>query len=113
MADVNKMIFEGMVDEADVGKLEEGMPLSISIGALPDQRFGGVLNFISPSGVENNGIVEFEIKADVNLIDDVFLSENNSSNDDVILSVVINVLYFNYSILRFDVYVIFFLSYFM
>lgn len=102
MADVNQMIFEGMVDEADVGKLEEGMPLSISIGALPDQRFEGVLNFISPSGVENNGIVEFEIKADVNLKDDVFLRANYSANAEVILSEAKNVLTLESAHIRYD-----------
>lgn len=86
MADVKQMIFEGKVDEADVGKLEEGMPLTISIGALPDEKFEGILNFISPSGVETNGIVEFEIKADVNLKENVFLRANYSANAEVILS---------------------------
>lgn len=86
MADVNQMIFEGKVDEADVGKLAEQMPIVISIGALPDEKFNGILNYISPSGVETNGIVEFEIKADVNLKDNVFLRANYSANAEVILS---------------------------
>lgn len=86
MADINQMIFEGKVDEADVGKLKEGMPLTISIGALPDEKFNGVLNFISPSGVETNGIVEFEIKADVNLKEDIFLRANYSANAEVNLA---------------------------
>src|SRR5690625_5810789 len=78
------------------------MPLSISIGALPDQRFEGVLNFISPSGVENNGIVEFEIKADVNLKDDVFLRANYSANAEVILSEAKNVLTLESAHIRYD-----------
>lgn len=85
MADVSQMIFEGKVDEADVGKLKEGMPLKVTIGALPDEVFEGVLNFISPSGEETNGIVQFEIKADVNLKQDVFLRANYSANAEVIL----------------------------
>lgn len=90
MADINQMIFEGKVDEADVGKLKEGMSLTISIGALPDEKFKGELNFISPSGVETNGIVEFEIKADVNLKEDVFLRANYSANAEVNLAEVKN-----------------------
>lgn len=86
MADVKQMIFEGKADEADVGKLKEGMPITVTIGALPDEKFEGVLNFISPSGEENNGIVQFEIKADVKLKDNVFLRANYSANAEVTLS---------------------------
>lgn len=86
MADVKQMIFEGNADEADVGKLKEGMPISVTIGALPDEKFEGVLSFISPSGEENNGIVQFEIKADVKLKEDIFLRANYSANAEVILS---------------------------
>lgn len=86
MADVNQMIFEGNVDEADVGKLQEGMKLSITIGALPDETFEGILNYISPSGVDTSGIVQFEIKADVNLKQDIFLRANYSANAEIILS---------------------------
>src|SRR5690554_1171072 len=62
MADVKQMIFEGNADEADVGKLKEGMPIAVTIGALPDEKFEGILSFISPSGADNSGIVQFEIK---------------------------------------------------
>lgn len=86
MADVNQMIFEGNVDEADVGKLKEGMPIVVTIGALPDEKFDGTLNFISPSGVETNGVVEFEIKADIALKKDIFLRANYSANAEVMLA---------------------------
>lgn len=102
MADVNQMIFEGNVDEADVGKLKEGMALKIMIGALPDENFIGNLNYISPSGVETNGIVQFEIKADVNLKEDVFLRANYSANAEVILSEVNNVLAIESAHIRYD-----------
>ncbi len=65
IADVNKMIFEGKVDEAEAGKLKEGMPIKISIGALPDSKLNGNLFFIAPKGSEENGAVQFEIKANV------------------------------------------------
>ena len=79
------------MDEADVGKLKEGMKLTITIGALPDEQFEGVLNYISPSGVDASGIVQFEIKADVNLKEDIFLRANYSANAEVILSEAKNV----------------------
>lgn len=102
MADVKQMIFEGKVDEADVGKLKENMPLTITIGALPDDKFSGILNFISPSGVETNGIVEFEIKADVTLKDDIFLRANYSANAEVNLAEAKNVLTLESAHIRYD-----------
>ena len=102
MADVSQMIFEGNVDEADVGKLNESMPLIVTIGALPDEKFEGILNYISPLGVETNGIVQFEIKADVNLKDDIFLRANYSANAEIILAEAKNVVSIETAHLQFD-----------
>lgn len=102
MADVNDMIFEGNVDEADVGKLKEGMALTITIGALPDEEFKGILNYISPSGVDTSGIVQFEIKANVDLKEDIFLRANYSANAEVILSEAKNVLAIESAHIQFD-----------
>lgn len=102
MADVSQMIFEGNVDEADVGKLKEGMKMTITIGALPDEQFEGVLNYISPSGVDTSGIVQFEIKADVNLKDDVFLRANYSANAEVMLSEAKNVVALESAHIQYD-----------
>lgn len=102
MADVSQMIFEGNVDEADVGKLKEGMPLSISIGALPDEKFEGILNYISPSGVDTSGIVQFEIKADVNLKKNIFLRANYSANAEIVLSEAKNVLALESAHIQYD-----------
>lgn len=102
LADVNQMIFEGNVDEADVGKLKEGMPLVVTIGALPDEKFEGILNYISPSGVDTNGIVQFEIKADVNLKEDIFLRANYSANAEIILAEAKNTLALESAHIQYD-----------
>jgi len=49
IADMSDMIFEGHVDESEVGKLEEGMPVRITVGALDEQSFEGKLEYIAPS----------------------------------------------------------------
>ncbi|MDD3457936.1 MAG: efflux RND transporter periplasmic adaptor subunit [Weeksellaceae bacterium] len=102
MADVKQMIFEGNADEADVGKLKEGMPIAVTIGALPDEKFEGILSFISPSGADNSGIVQFEIKADVQLKEDIFLRANYSANAEVILSEAKDALAIETAHVRFD-----------
>src|SRR5210317_1123036 len=44
IADVDKMIFEGKVDESEVGKIREDLPLEITVGALEDKVFPAVLD---------------------------------------------------------------------
>ncbi|MFA5619045.1 MAG: efflux RND transporter periplasmic adaptor subunit [Weeksellaceae bacterium] len=102
MANVQQMIFEGKADEADVGKLKEDMPMKVSIGALPDEIFNGTLYFISPSGVEENGIVQFEIKANVDLKSDIFLRANYSANAEVMLSEVKNTIALESAHIQYD-----------
>ena len=55
IADLNKMIFEGKVDEAEVGKLKIGMPLVVNLGAIEDKEFEAKLKFIAPKGNEEQG----------------------------------------------------------
>lgn len=86
IADMSNLIFEGKVDESDVGKLNEGMPLVVTVGAVVDTTFSALLEFISPKGVEEEGTVKFEIKAAITEIpEDVFLRAGYSANADVIL----------------------------
>lgn len=67
VADMSKMIFEGKVDEAEVGKLEEGKDIKVLLGAINDKEFPAKLTFVAPKGIEENGAVQFTIKADVNV----------------------------------------------
>ncbi|MFV0237473.1 MAG: efflux RND transporter periplasmic adaptor subunit [Flavobacteriales bacterium] len=102
LADVSNMIFEGSVDEAEVGKLKEGMPIKITIGALAGESFEAILYFISPLGVDDNGTVKFEIKANVQLKEGVFIRAGYSANAEIILETVENVLAIKESLLRFE-----------
>jgi HlyD family secretion protein len=85
IADMSDLIFEGQVDESEVGKLEEGMELVLRIGALESQRFTADLEYISPKGVENQGTINFEIRAAIQLNPDFFLRAGYSANADIIL----------------------------
>ncbi len=87
LADMNNIIFEGKVDESDVGKLTEGMMLKLSIGALPDVSLDAILEFISPKGLEEEGTIKFEIKAAITSQPaDIFLRAGYSANGDIIIS---------------------------
>lgn len=67
IADMSKMIFEGKVDESEVGKLEEGKEIKVVLGAINEKEFPAVLTFVAPKGKEQNGAVQFTIKADVTI----------------------------------------------
>ncbi len=85
VADMNALIFEGKVDESDVGKLREGMPLLLTVGAIEDLEFDATLEFISPKGEDEEGTVKFEVRAAVKPTEDVFLRAGYSANADIIL----------------------------
>lgn len=85
VADMNEMIFEGKVDESEVGKLEEGMELALMVGALDTERFQASLEFISPKGVEDEGAIQFPIKAEIQLQEGSFLRAGYSANADIVL----------------------------
>jgi HlyD family secretion protein len=63
LADMDELIFEGKVDESEVGKLRPGMAIVLTIGALEPARFEAVLEHIAPKGVEENGAIQFKVRA--------------------------------------------------
>ena len=67
IADMSNMIFEGKVDEAEVGKLKEGKEIKVILGAINEKQFPAILTFVAPKGKEENGAVQFTIKANVNI----------------------------------------------
>lgn len=102
VADMGDMIFQGMVDESEVGKIREGMELQIKIGALEKERFKGVLEYISPKGLEDQGAIQFEVKAAVVLQEGFFIRAGYSANADIVLDRVDKVLAISESLLQFN-----------
>lgn len=92
VADMNDMIFRGNVDETEIGKINEGMPIKLTIGALESQTFQAVLEYVSPKGEEKNGAIQFEIKAAVSLPDTAFVRAGYSANAEIVLKRAENVL---------------------
>ncbi|WP_111641442.1 efflux RND transporter periplasmic adaptor subunit [Marinimicrobium alkaliphilum] len=86
MANMNDMIFEGLIDEAEVGKIREGMNLILHVGALQEQTFDATLEHIAPKGQEDQGTIKFEIRAAVELDEEWFLRANYSANADIVLA---------------------------
>ncbi|MCA1764148.1 MAG: efflux RND transporter periplasmic adaptor subunit [Flavobacteriales bacterium] len=102
IADMTDLIFEGQVDESEVGKIKEGMDLILTIGAIANEEFEAQLEYISPKGVEENGAIQFEIKAAVNLRDNQFIRAGYSANANVVLDRRDSVLAINESLVQFE-----------
>ena len=85
VADMKDLIFDGRIDETEVGKIQEGTNVEITIGALQDQKFEATLEYISPKATDNNGTKEFEIKAAVKPQEGSMIRSGYSANAKVIL----------------------------
>ena len=102
VADMGEMIFEGKVDESEVGKIEPGMDLILTVGAIEHESFNATLEYISPKGLEEKGAIQFEIRAKVKLKQSHFLRAGYSAIADIVLDRRDNVLAINESLLQFD-----------
>lgn len=102
VADMSEMIFEGKVDESEVGKIKEGMDLILSIGAIETEKYSAILERIAPKGVAENGAIQFEIRAAVELKSDQFIRAGYSANADIVLERRDKVLAINESLLQFE-----------
>ena len=101
VANMSDLIFEGQVDETEVGTLYEGMPLTITIGALKDYTFDASLEYISPKAVESNGANQFKVKAAVKVDQEHTIRSGYSANAQIELEKVTDVLTIPESALEF------------
>ena len=83
VANMNDLIFKGKIDETEVGRIHEGMPVKLTIGALQNLTFDAELEYISPKGVEENGANQF--KAAVHAPDSVQIRSGYSANAEIVL----------------------------
>jgi len=102
VADMSKMIFEGNVDESEVGKLQLGMDIILKIGAIENQSFNAKLNYIAPKGVDEQGAIKFEIEANVQEREGVFIRAGYSASADIVLERRDSVLAIHESLVKFD-----------
>ncbi|AWI25409.1 efflux RND transporter periplasmic adaptor subunit [Flavobacterium pallidum] len=102
LADVGKMIFIGKLDESEVGKVKENLPIEITVGAIENKKFDAVLNYIAPKGKTENGAIQFEIKAKLTNRDTTFIRAGLSANASIILAKAENVLAIKESLVQFD-----------
>ncbi|MFC5047263.1 efflux RND transporter periplasmic adaptor subunit [Aquimarina hainanensis] len=103
IADIGKMIFEGKVDESEVGRIKENLPLEITVGAIENKKFQAVLDYIAPKGKEENGAIQFEIKGTLDKKDTTFIRAGLSANASIILAKVDSVMALKEALIQYDV----------
>lgn len=86
IANMNDLIFEGKIDETEVGRIHAGMKIKLSLGALTDKKFDAELEYVAPKGTEENGAVMFEIKAAAHVPADILVRAGYSSNAEIQLA---------------------------
>ncbi len=102
IANVENMIFEGKVDESEVGKIKESLPLEITVGAIENKKFDAILDYIAPKGVEENGAIQFEIKGTLKKGDTTFIRAGLSANASIILARADSVMSIKEALVQYD-----------
>ena len=85
VADMSNLIFHGNIDETEVGRIIEGMPVTITVGAVQNLKIPARLEYISPKGRETNGANQFEIKAALAVPDTINLRSGYGANAEIVL----------------------------
>ena len=102
IADLNIMIFEGKVDEAEVGKLSQDMSLIVTLAAIEGKEYNAKLKFIAPKGIEEAGAVQFKIEGEVYLDDDYFVRAGYSANASIVTERKDSVIAISEALLQYD-----------
>jgi HlyD family secretion protein len=85
MADMDRLIFRGTVDEIDVGKLREGMPVEIKVGALPDARIRGTVSRISLKAKKEENATTFPVEIELAETSGATLRAGLSANAEIVI----------------------------
>lgn len=102
IADLGSLIFQGNIDEAQAGKLREGMDMNVVIGALQNKTFPGKLTLIAPKGKEEAGTIKFAVEGDVFNKTNEYIRAGFSANGEVVLSSQKNALLIDESLIQYE-----------
>lgn len=79
IADLDRPVFRGTVDELDAGRLAAGMAARLELGALPGVELRGTVREISLLAGERAGATVFDVVLDVEKPEDVVLRAGYSA----------------------------------
>jgi HlyD family secretion protein len=102
MAEMSDLIFKGTVDEIDVGKLVEGMPAELQIGAIPDQKIAGRLSKISPKAKQKESATLFDVEIEITDKGEKVIRAGYSANGNLVIRKAENVLFIPERLVEFN-----------
>jgi HlyD family secretion protein len=85
VANMNDLIFRGYIDEIEVGTIRTGMPINLIVGAISNETFDAILEYISPKGTKENGAVLYEIKAAIQTSKSIPIRADYSANAEIVI----------------------------
>ena len=86
MANMQRLIFKGTVDEIDVGKMKEGMEVEIRVGALPNDTVHGTLRKIWLKAEKKDNATVFPIEILIPGAKNTVLRAGYSANANIIIN---------------------------
>lgn len=92
MANMDRLLFKGLVDEIDVGKMKEGMEVEIKVGALPTDTVKGFLRKIWLKAEKKDNATMFPIEIIIPGAKNSVLRAGYSANANIIIQKKNNVL---------------------
>lgn len=81
--DITQMQIEASVDEADIGQVKVGQPVSFTVDSYPDTIFKASVRQVRQAAVENQNVVSYLVIADVANLDGKLLP-GMTANVDII-----------------------------
>ncbi len=86
LADMSRLVFEGYLEESEIGRVEEGMDMEIHIAAIEGETFHARLDRIAPKGEDVRGSIQFRIEGALDIPPDRIVRAGYSANADIVLA---------------------------
>ena len=86
LVDTGVVEIDGSVDEIDVLSVEVGVDAEVKMDALPDQTMAGKVSFVGAEPLEEQGVVSYPVRVEIELPLDVNAPEGLSAVARIVLS---------------------------
>ena len=82
--DLAQMQIDLSIDEADVGQIKEGLPVSFTVDAFPDRQFSGEVKQVRLSATSNASVISYPVVVQVDNADQSLLPGMTASAEIVV-----------------------------
>ncbi|MCX6646579.1 MAG: efflux RND transporter periplasmic adaptor subunit [bacterium] len=86
VSDLSRLYILARVDESDIGKVEIGQRVKVSVDAFSGQNFEGVVDRIAPVGVNVQNVVTFEVRIEITSDNKTLLKPEMTADVEIIVA---------------------------